>query len=187
MLKESFSFRDVCLFLDNLLAALWTIGPHCVCDAFKWVPSPGRLGLLPANGGKIQGEFGHLSFMYHRSPPDLVMENCAVAIAMKVHWRQVTWHSFCIFFCRSAKRKNIKIMSSVTQYAVDYYQASPRLSLFWLKKVGVVHLTWLLWCGFQFIFQMSSLLPCIWCCVKLWRHLVGGDQTTFIGTWGSWI
>lgn len=90
-------------------------------------------------------------------------------------------------FCRSAKRKSIKIMSSVTQYAVDYYQASPRLSLFWLKKVGVVHLTWLLWCGFQFIFQMSSLLPCIWCCVKLWRHLVGGDQTTFIGTWGSWI
>ena len=130
-----FFFWDVRLFLDNLLAALWTIGPHCVCDAFKWVPSPGRLGLLPPIGGKIQGEFGHLSFMYHRSAPDLVMENCAVAIAMEVLWRQVTWHSFCIFFCRSAKRKSIQIMSSVTQYAVDYYHASPRLSLFWYKKL----------------------------------------------------
>ncbi len=62
LVKDPFSVAGGCLFLANLLLALWTIGPRCACDAVRAVASSGRL-VPPRQEEFWEVFFGHLLYV----------------------------------------------------------------------------------------------------------------------------
>lgn len=89
----------VCVFLANLLVAVWIVGHIAhVMSSERWLPLAGWC----CHGRENSGSFFGLCLVYHRSTHGLVMEDHAVAIAIKALWRQVTWQCVCIFSSISA-------------------------------------------------------------------------------------
>lgn len=134
LVKDPFSVAGGCLFLANLLLALWTIGPRCACDAVRAEASSGRL--VPPRQEEFWEGFLDISCMYLRSPHGLVMEDHAVAIAIKALWRQVTWHGMCIFSSISANLPPTADLLAFLVIDLDF-RGKKTTTLMWVQRMEI--------------------------------------------------